>query len=140
VTVTAQLAEFASRTTYSDLPDDVVAAAKTVLLDGIGNVLAGSREPVAERVRAYTTSLGGAPQSTVVNSTVRLPAGQAALTNGVALHCLDYEVQGYPSAHGTSSILPAVAAVAERDSRSGADVLTAFVVGWDVQQRRWGEG
>lgn len=135
MSVTSQLAEFASRTTYSDLPDDVVAAAKTVLIDGIANVLAGSREPVAERLRAYTTGLGGTPQATVVNSTVRLPAGQAALTNGVALHCLDYEAQGYPSAHGTSSILPAVAAVAERDSRSGAEVLTAFVVGWDVQQR-----
>lgn len=135
MTVTARLAAFAAQTRFADLPDDVVAAAKTVLIDGIANMLAGSREPVAERVRSYMTALGGRGDATVVNSVVRLPSAQAALTNGVALHCLDYEAQGYPSAHGTSSILPAVSAVAERDARSGADVLTAFIVGWDIQQR-----
>jgi 2-methylcitrate dehydratase PrpD len=135
MTVTAQLAGFAAETTFGDLPADVVAAAKIVILDGIANAVAGSAEDVARKVADYTTPLGGAQQSTVVNRIERLPAGQAALTNGVAMHCLDYEVQGYPSAHGTSSIFPAVAAVAERESRSGADLLTSFVVGWDVQQR-----
>jgi 2-methylcitrate dehydratase PrpD len=54
------------------------------------------------------------------------------------MHCLDYEIQGYPSAHGTSSILPAALAVAESTGRSGADVVLAYALGWDVQQRlRW---
>lgn len=135
MSVTSELATFASHTKFSDLPADAVAAAKVVILDGIANAVAGSREDVARKVAEYLTPLGGAPQATVVNRRERLPAGPAALANGVALHCLDYEVQGYPSAHGTSSILPAVAAVAERESRSGSELITSFVIAWDVQQR-----
>jgi 2-methylcitrate dehydratase PrpD len=135
MTDTARLAEFASQTRFDAIPSDVIAAAKVVILDGLANAVAGSREDVATKVADYTTRLGGAAQATVVNRQQRLAAGQAAFTNGVAMHCLDYEVQGYPSAHGTSSILPAVAAVAERDALSGAAVLTAFAVGWDIQQR-----
>lgn len=135
MTDTARLAEFASQTSYDAIPADVIAAAKVVIIDGLANAAAGSREQVATTVADYTIAQQGAPQATVVNRTQRLPAGQAAFTNGVAMHCLDYEVQGYPSAHGTSSILPALAAVAEREALSGADVLTAFTVGWDVQQR-----
>ena len=135
MTDTSRLAEFIAHTRFTTIPADAVAAAKIVILDGLANAAAGSREDVATKVADYTTALEGAPQATVVNRAQRLPAGQAAFTNGVAMHCLDYEVQGYPSAHGTSSILPAVAAVAERESLSGAAVVTAFVVGWDIQQR-----
>lgn len=135
MTLTASLAAFAAETRFDDLPDEVVEAAKTVMIDGLANVVAGSRETVAVAVREYTTSLGGRPDAVVVNSMTRLPAAQAALTNGVAMHCLDYEAQGYPSAHGTSSILPAIAAVAERERLSGSALLTAFAIAWDVQQR-----
>lgn len=133
--ITHQLAEFAASTRFESLPESVRSAAKTVIVDGIANAVAGSQEPAARKMSEYITSLGGVPDATVVDSAVRLPASQAALVNGVSLHCLDYEVQGYPSAHGSSSILPAVAAVAERENASGADVLTAFTVGWEVQQR-----
>jgi 2-methylcitrate dehydratase PrpD len=135
MTDTEKLAEFASVTRFSDLPDAVVDAARTVILDGLANSVAGSREPVAGLVAEYIGGSGGVPQASVVNRTERLPAAQAAFVNGVATHCLDYEVQGYPSAHGTSSILPAIAAVAERDRLPGERLLTAFAVGWDVQQR-----
>jgi hypothetical protein len=133
--ITHRLAEFAATTRFDALPVAVRSAAKTVIVDGIANAVAGSQEPAARKMSEYITSLGGVPDATVVGSVVRLPASQAALVNGVSLHCLDYEVQGYPSAHGSSSILPAVAAVAERENASGADVLTAFTVGWEVQQR-----
>ncbi len=129
------LAGFIERTRFADVPDAAVAAARVVILDGLANMAAGSHEPVAQKVAAYVAPQGGRPDASIVNRSERVPAGQAALVNGVALHCLDYEVQGIPSAHGTSSILPALAAVAERDGLGGEGVLTAFVVGWDIQQR-----
>ncbi|GAA0988415.1 MmgE/PrpD family protein [Acrocarpospora macrocephala] len=130
---TGQLVEFAAGARYEQLPAAVVEAAKVVILDGFANMIAGSRQPVSGYIRTYFTAQGGNPEATVAGA--RLPASSAAFVNGVALHCLDYEVQGYPSAHGTSSILPAVLALAERAGASGADVITAFAVGWDVQQR-----
>ena len=35
----------------------------------------------------------------------------AAFANGIFLHCLDYEIQGQPVAHGTSNILPSALAL-----------------------------
>src|SRR5690606_8742940 len=46
-----------------------------------------------------------------------------------------YEPQGIPSTHGTSTLLPGVLALAEVRGSSGREVVTAFAVGWEVQQR-----
>jgi 2-methylcitrate dehydratase PrpD len=136
--VTSALAGFAARTRYADLPGDVVAAAKIAILDGIANLAAGAVQPIAAVVRPYVTGKGGAAEASVIGGPRRLPTTSAAWLNGVLMHCLDYEIQGYPSAHGTSSILPAALAVAEHTGRSGADVVLAYALGWDVQQRlRW---
>src|SRR5688572_5348734 len=51
------------------------------------------------------------------------------------MHVLDYEPQGIPSTHGTSTLLPGILALAEQNGASGRDVVTAFAVGWEVQQR-----
>jgi 2-methylcitrate dehydratase PrpD len=133
VTVTSALAGFAAGT--DDLPDDVLDAAKIAVLDGIANLAAGSVQPIADVVRPYVNSKGGTGEASVVGQRQLLPTTSAAWLNGVFMHCLDYEIQGYPSAHGTSSILPAALAIAERDGRSGADLLLAYAIGWDVQQR-----
>lgn len=133
--LTHSLASYAATTSYAQVPAAAIQAAKIVLLDGLANAVAGSVQPGPGRTRDYYLSLEGAAQSSVLGTASRLPAPAAALLNAVSMHCLDFEVQGYPSAHGTSSILPAVLAVAERDGASGTNVLTSFVVGWEVQQR-----
>lgn len=132
--ITEQLAEFVSETLDGEIPDDVRDAARTVMLDGLAVGLAGSQQDVAVKVRQYLLEQGGSEEALVLGGG-RLPAASAALANGVAMHCLDYEVQGYPSAHGTSSILPAILALAERENISGSAVVSAFAIGWDVQQR-----
>ncbi|MPZ79599.1 MAG: hypothetical protein GEV28_04035 [Actinophytocola sp.] len=134
MTPTGQLAEFVAETGFRELPADVVAAAKVAILDGFANLLAGAGQPVAERETGYVTGQGGVRESTVVGGG-RVPAALAAFANGVATHCLDYEIQGHPSAHGTSSILPTALALGERTRASGARLIAAYVVGWDVQQR-----
>ncbi|TDV57737.1 MmgE/PrpD family protein [Actinophytocola oryzae] len=134
MTPTGRLAGFVAETSPGELPAEVVAAAKVAILDGLANIVAGAGQPVAQRVACWATAQGGTTESTVVGGR-QLPSALAAFVNGVAGHCLDYEVQGYPSAHGTSSILPAALALAERTGASGAALVTAYAVGWDVQQR-----
>jgi 2-methylcitrate dehydratase PrpD len=51
------------------------------------------------------------------------------------MHVLDYEPQGIPSTHGTSTLLPGILALAEVNGASGRAVATAFAVGWEIQQR-----
>jgi 2-methylcitrate dehydratase PrpD len=132
---TQALAAFVADTSWAKLPANVVEAAKIAILDGVANLLAGSSQPVAHIIARYVRELGGAPACGVVGWGFKTNPPQAAFANGVFLHCLDFEVQGYPAAHGTSAILPPALALAEAGGASGRAVITAYAVGWEVQAR-----
>src|SRR6266581_3754188 len=106
-----------------------------------------SEESLAESghiVRRYLRSLGctTAQGSTVIGSPLELPARFAAFANGVAIHADDYDdtqlavakdrVYGLLT-HPTAPALPPVLALAERDRRSGADLMLAYQVGVEVE-------
>ena len=135
VNATEQIARFIANTRYEDIPRPVLDATRTIILDGVANVLAGSTQPVLEHIRRYVDRLGGRPECTVVGSPSRTNPPLAAFANGAAMHVLDYEPQGIPSTHGTSTLLPGILALAEVNGASGRAVVTAFAVGWEVQQR-----
>src|SRR6185436_10456486 len=135
VSATEKIARFIVNTTYADIPRPVLDATRTIILDGVANILAGSQQPVLEYIRRYVDRLGGRPECTVVGASFRTNPPLAAFVNGAAMHVLDYEPQGVPSTHGTSTLLPGILALAEVNGASGKDVMTAFAVGWDVQQR-----
>ena len=132
---TARIAEFVDAVDYAKLPAHTVAAAKTGILDGIANLLAGTTQPLANIISDYTRRLGGSPLCTVVGRKFKTNAPAAAFANGVFLHCLDYEIQGQPVCHGTSAILPTGLALGEMHGASGQRLIEAYVVGWEVQQR-----
>ena len=116
-------------------PRPVLNATRTIILDGIANVIAGSTQPELDYVRRYVDRLGGRPDCTVVGAQFRTNAPLAAFANGAAMHVLDYEPQGIPSSHGTSTLLPGILALAEVNGASGRAIMTAFAVGWEIQQR-----
>jgi 2-methylcitrate dehydratase PrpD len=132
---TERIAHFIATTRYQDVPAPVLAASRTIILDGIANVLAGSTQSVSEHVRRYVDRLGGRPECTVVGAAFKTNPPLAAFANGAAMHVLDYEPQGIPSTHGTSTLLPGIVALAEVNGASGRALLTAFAVGWEIQQR-----
>jgi aconitate decarboxylase len=132
---TETLARFIAEADYAALPRAAVDAAKIVIADGVANALAGSTQPLSRTVVDYVEALGGVPDCRVVGWGLRTNPFFAAFANGVFLHCLDFEVQGYPPAHGTSSILPAALALGEQAGASGRTIIAAFVAGWDVQAR-----
>ena len=132
---TEQIARFIANAAYDDIPRPVLDATRTIILDGVANILAGSRQPVLEHIRRYVDRLGGRPDCTVVGASFRTNPPLAAFANGAAMHVLDYEPQGVPSTHGTSTLLPGIVALAEVKGASGRAVVTAFAVGWEVQQR-----
>ena len=132
---TETVARFIANTRYENIPRPVLDATRTIILDGVANVLAGSTQPVLEHIRRYVERLGGRPECTVVGSPLRTNSPLAAFANGAAMHVLDYEPQGIPSTHGTSTLLPGILALAEVNGASGRAVVTAFAVGWEIQQR-----
>ena len=67
---TESIARFIANTTYEDIPRPVLDATRTIILDGVANILAGSRQPVLEHIRRYVERLGGRPECTVVGASV----------------------------------------------------------------------
>ncbi len=132
---TRTLAQFIADTEYDNLPSPVVEAAKTAILDGVANVVAGSVQELADIIGRYVRDAGGSPQSSVVGWGYKTNPPSAAFANGVFGHCLDYEIQGFPPTHGTSSCLPSALALAELHHVPGSRVITAYVLGWEIQGR-----
>ena len=132
---TQTLAQFIADTQYETLPPPVVVAAKIAILDGVANMVAGSVQELSDIIGRYVRDSGGTAQSSVVGWGYRTNPPAAAFANGVFGHCLDYEIQGFPPTHGTSSCLPAALALAEHHHASGQQVITAYVLGWEIQGR-----
>jgi len=120
--------------TFEDLPDDVVTTARHAVLDWFGCAIAGSSEPLAGILRdEFADEVG---PCTIVGSDRRAGVLRAALINGATGHALDFDdTSPVMGGHPTVPLLPAALAIAEADGRSGADVLTAYVVGMEVQSR-----
>ena len=135
MTTTRTLAEFIADTDFESLPSPVVEAAKIAILDGVANMVAGSVQELADIIGRYVRDAGGTPQASVVGWGYKTNPPSAAFANGVFGHCLDYEIQGFPPTHGTSSCLPSALALAEQHNVPGSRVITAYVLGWEIQGR-----
>ena len=142
--LTAYVADFVVVTRAQAIPADVARLGKRSVLDGLGLALAGAAAECGRITRRYLGDLGIANDSgsTVIGSTLRVPARFAAFANGIAIHADDYDdtqlaiakdrVYGLLT-HPTAPALAAVLAVAERDQRSGRDLMTAYQVAVEVE-------
>ncbi len=139
--ITRMIAEFITRTGHADLPEDVKEMAKRCFVDGLGVMLAGSREPCAEIARRHIAGIGGIEETPTLGvGSLRAPAQLAALANGIAGHALDWDDTALSLEndrtvliHPTMHPLCAVLATGVPRKASGQDVLTAFVIGFEVQ-------
>jgi 2-methylcitrate dehydratase PrpD len=128
------LADFVAKSRWEDCPAPAVAAARRAILDCLGVMLAGSREPAARILRTVALGEGGAPLCTIVGAGARTGAVWAALCNGTAAHALDFDdtnfvLLGHPSA----PVLAAALAAGELGLADGEAVVHAFLLGFEVE-------
>ena len=134
--VIERLASYASAESFAKLPEATVRAARRAILDTLGVMLAGAPEDTAVRARALIEHRRTSDEATVVGTALRASMEDAALVNGVAAHALDYDdVQASLSGHPSVPVLPPALALAERQRASGAALLTAFVVGVEIESK-----
>jgi 2-methylcitrate dehydratase PrpD len=134
--VTKRLAHFAAGLKFEDLRKEVVEQSKLCLMDWLGAALAGSLEPPSRIIASIVRDMGGKGESTVIGTDIRTTSINAALANGVAGHAVELDDINEDSiVHPAASVMPAALAIAERDGLGGADLLTAIVVGYEVENR-----
>jgi 2-methylcitrate dehydratase PrpD len=135
------IAEFVATTTFEDMPDEVVEVTKRCFLDGLASIYAGSSEPCAQIARKYLSQVGGSQEAnTLGEGTLKVPIHMAAFANGVAGHALDFddtalslEKDRSVLIHPTMPPLSACLAVGEYVEANGRELLTAFVLGFEIE-------
>jgi 2-methylcitrate dehydratase PrpD len=133
VTAIARLADFVTRTRLADCPDAAVIQVRRAALDSIGVTLAGASEPVARAVRAVARAEGGVPLCTVLGTGLRTSPGWAALANGAAGHAHDFDDTSFAlMGHPSVPLLSTALACAESETRDGAAVTLAYMIGFEV--------
>lgn len=140
LTVSENIAKWIRATGYSEIPREVVDIAKRTILDTIGVALAGSSQPVAQIVKKYLSEVKEAEQSTVIGLGVKTSCVEAAFANGIIAHCLDYDdllrpVAGAGAPHVSAVVLPAALAIAERESKTGEELIEAYILGCEITYR-----
>jgi 2-methylcitrate dehydratase len=135
-TVAEDVARWVVALRYEELPGEVIARAKRVLLDTIGCALGAiGAEPVrvAQQVVAQQ---GGSPQATILGLGRKVSCDQAAFLNGMALRYFDYNdyiAMGRPN-HASINVAPALA-VAEMQGLGGKALLLGLIAGYEVEVR-----
>ena len=118
------------------IPEPATHWAKMCVLDYLGAVLAGLNEAPGAIVRDWVVEQGGRPESTVIGTSSKLSASNAALANGTSGHMVELDdVHSACIGHPGVVVVPAALAIAEKLNLDGMKFLSSVVAGYEVMAR-----
>lgn len=132
--LTAELAGFAARLRFEDIPGEVVDHTKLCLLDTLGCGLYGSTLPWVRIVADTVTGIDTGGDAEVWATGTTRSVTNAAMINGTAVHAFELD-----DLHPRSIVHPGSVvvspALALGGGKSGKDFITAMVAGYEVAAR-----
>lgn len=131
---TAELAAFAAKLRFADIPEPVVRKTEDLLVDWFGSTVAGHGARAVESIARFTQAMG--PQSgaseVIIHGTHTSPY-LAAMANAAASHVAEQDdVHNSSVFHPATVVFPPALAVAQALGASGQQLLTASVAGYEV--------
>jgi 2-methylcitrate dehydratase PrpD len=134
--VTQDLARFVVATRWEDIPDPVRHEAKRALLNFFAVALAGCRAEPVEIALASLAEFSDRRQATLIGRSERIDALSAAFLNAAGANVFDFCDTHLPTViHPTAPVAPALLALAELRQISGRELLTAFLLGVEIECR-----
>jgi 2-methylcitrate dehydratase PrpD len=131
--LTQDLAKQVSSLDYAKIPAAAVDTVKRGFIDCVGVMFAGREEPVV-KLLLNEKLFSEKREARILFDQGFSSSPDAALLNATAGHALDYDdvaIDGHPSV----VLVPAILAEGERLGASGAELIAAYVAGYEV----WGE-
>lgn len=130
----AMLADFAASLHHDAIPEAVLRRTEDLMLDCLASVLAGSSARAVRSIAAYADAMGptSGPSENLVTGRATSPAF-AAMVNAAAAHMVEQDdVHNGAVFHPAAVVFPPAIAVAQALGRSGIELLTACVAGYEV--------
>ena len=132
---TETLARWIVATKYDDLPAKTVEQAKKSILDYIGTATYGTNTQLGKIILEFTREQGGNPQARVIATNIKTAATAAAFANGTTGHAEDFDDLGGVGGHPATVLTPTVLALGDELHLSGKEILTAWVIGYEIGTR-----
>ena len=127
--LTQALGTFVADLSPNRIPEEARRVARMGFIDTVGTMIAGRYDEAPQILRKVLDPQTGA--ASLYFSEAHAPAPDAAWINGTAGHALDYDdvaLRGHPS----TVLVPAILAEAEELDASGADMITAYIAGYET--------
>lgn len=120
----------------ADLEATTITAAKRVVLDTLGAIVAGSALAVNTEAARWAAARAGSPTATLIGHGLRAEPSMATFVNATAAVSLELDEGnrhggGHPAVH----VVPAALAAAEEAGASGARLLEAVIAGYEAYSR-----
>jgi 2-methylcitrate dehydratase PrpD len=133
--VSRTLADFVAASSWADMQAQSLEARRSIL-NFFATALLSARDPVVMAAMRTLAPFSGAATSTVIGHSERMDAMCAAFLNAVSANLLDFD-DTHPDTiiHPAAPVAAAVLALAETRRTTGREVLTAFILGVDVECR-----
>ena len=131
--IATTLSDYVAKTLDRPLPEPVIAATKLHLLDTIAAMVSGSRLKPGDLAARYVDSLGGRPQAMVIGTGLVTSVVNATFANAIMAQSDETDdTNTIGPVHIGCCAVPAALATAEFAGRTGADVLRAVALGYDI--------
>ena len=136
MSVTRELAQLVVSHRPEDVPADVRHEARRALLNFVGCAIGGSTEDAVEIAIRTLAPYSGPQIACVLGRAERLDPLRASFLNGIAAHVHDFDdttPKNY--IHPSAPVLSALLAYASTTPVSGAELMHAFILGFEAESR-----
>jgi 2-methylcitrate dehydratase PrpD len=134
--LTTTLAEYVTATRLEDIPEETRHKGLLCILDTVGCMIAGSRNDVGRIYTSHALAHAKDGPATVFGVERSVDVEAAAFANAGLAHVLELDDGHRPSDnHLGCAVVPGAIAAAQYVGASGAELLRAVILGYDVMGR-----
>ena len=134
--ISETITEFVLNLKYEDIPPEVIDYAKLLLIDSLGCAEAAIDEPHAKQLFEAISKKDSHDEARLWGSDIMVDLDDAVIYNGSLIHGLDYDdTHALAITHPSSSVATAGLTIGEYLNKSGKDIITAMIAGYEVLLR-----
>lgn len=134
--ITAQVAAYMAAAPKASPPAVVMERARLHLLDSVAAIISGSRLKAGRIATAFVATQGGPGEACLPGTGIVTSAINAAFANAMAAHADETDDSHLGGRfHPGCAVVPAALAISERNGTSGAALLKAVALGYDIGAR-----